>query len=136
MKFKTLLLATTLTLFTLASIGQTKATLYKADQWLDTKAKGGWAKAYKDPTKEKAEVLLTIKSIKVTLGAKIYDYKLISFYRFSPVQWRYVVTLNGKTYEIVISQHSLEIDNETYSIGIDGEWMLHSITDVSIVNIK
>jgi hypothetical protein len=136
MKIKTPLLATTLVLFTLASIGQTKATLYKADQWLDTKAKGGWAKAYKDPTKEKATVLLTIKSIKVTLGAKIYDYKLISFYRFSPVQWRYIVMLNGKTYEIVISQHSLEIDNETYSIAIDGEWMLHSVKDVSIVDIK
>ena len=136
MKIKTLLLATTITLFTLASVGQTKATLYKADQWLDTKGKGGWAKAYKDPTKEKAEVLLTIKSIKVKLGAKTYDYKLISFYRFSPVQWRYVVTLNGKISEIVISQHSLEIDNETYSIGIDGEWMIHSITDVSVVDIK
>jgi hypothetical protein len=136
MKIKTLFLATTFILFALASVGQTKATLYKANQWLDIKSKGGWAKAYKDPTKEKAEVLLTIKSIKVTLGAKTYDYKLISFYRFSPVQWRYVVTLNGKTYEIVISQHSLEIDNETYSIGIEGEWMLASITDVSVVDIK
>lgn len=136
MKIKTLLLATTLTLFTLASFGQTKATLYKANQWLDIKSNGGWAKAMRNPTKEKAEVLLTIKSIKVTFGPKTYDYKLVSFYRFSPVQWRYIVTYAGKTYEISISQNNLEENNETYTINIEGEWMIPLLTDVSVVEIK
>lgn len=134
MKLKFLLFSSTLLLFALAAVGQTKATLYKADQWLDIKGKGSWAKAYSNPTKEKVEVTLSIKSIKVTLGSKTLDYKLNSFYRFSDAQWRYVVSRNGGTFEISISEHK----PGTYSISIEGdeEWMITPITDVSVTEIK
>jgi hypothetical protein len=121
-------LFTVLILFVINSVnGQDKSTLYKADQWLDIKGKG-LAKAYSNPERKKAEVILSISSIKVTLGTTKYDYKLISFYRFSAVQWRYVVSRDNRTFEIVISEHR----PEEYSIGIDGEWMVTPITDVRI----
>lgn len=132
MKLKTFLFAVYLHLFTLVSFGQTKATLYKASQWADVKGKGSFGKAMDNPTKEKAEVLLTIKNIKVTLGVKTYVYKLVSFYRYSAVQWRYSVILDGKNYEISISEHS----PENYSIIIDKEWAIYPITDVSAVETK
>lgn len=119
--------------FTIVTVGaQKKSTLYKANQWLDIRGEGGFVKAYNNPKKEKAEVLLSIDIISVTLGITKYDYKLNSFYRFSAAQWRYVVTRGGKNYEIVISEHK----PEQYSIGIDGEWIINQITDVSIFEEK
>lgn len=133
---KILLLTTTLLFSILLSFGQTKGTLYKADKWADVKGKGDWVKAMNSPNKEKVEVLLTIKSIKVTFGAKTYDYKLVSFYRASPVMWVYIVNLDGKTYKMNISQNSLEINNESYTINIENEWMITKIADVSALDIK
>jgi len=132
MKIKTYLLTTTLMLFVLASFGQTEATLYKSGQWLDSKGKGGWAKAYKDPTYEKVEILHTDKNFKVIFGSKTYTYKIVSSSRYSDVQMRYNVTLNGKSYEIQVSEQS----PGTYSIGIDSEWMVYPITNVSTINTK
>ena len=132
MNLKTYLLSSTLMLFILASFGQTKGTLYKSGQWLDIKGKGGFVKAYKDPTYEKVEILQTDKKFMVNLGSKTYNYKIISSTLFSDVQMRYNVSLNDKTYEIQVSEQG----PNTFSIGIEGEWMVVPITNIITVDVK
>lgn len=89
MKLKNFLLTATLMLLVVASLGQTKGILYKSGEWLNIKAKGGWAKAMKDPNYEKVEILQTDKNFKVTLGSKTYNYKIISSNRFSEVMMQH-----------------------------------------------
>ena len=131
MKFRNYLLTAAFTPLAFASFGQAKTIVYKCGQWLDTKTKG-FANAYRDPTYEKVEILQTQRKFKVTFGSKMYDYTIVSSNRFSNVQTRYNVIRNGKSYLLAVSENS----PETYSIGIDEEWIVYPISNVSIVDAK
>jgi hypothetical protein len=103
------------------TFGQTnKGILYKSDHWADLKGKGDWAKAWDNPTYEKVEILKTDKNIKVTFGAKVYNYSIISSNKSSDVLTQYTTTLNGNTYIISIA----DMMDGTYSLSIDNIWQV------------
>lgn len=109
-----------------------KGTLYKSDHWADIKGKGNWATAMDNPTKEKVEILVTEKYIKVTFGTKVSNYKVVSKNRFSAMKMDYNVTLNGTSYLISIA----DMPNGTKAIGIEKTWMVADITDVAEVEVN
>lgn len=103
--------------------------LYKANQWLDIKGKGGWATAFDNPTIEKVEILQTDKNFKVTFGTSERNYKIISSKIFSAMMTNYEVSYNGAMYVIAISK----MPNGTIGINIDGIWQVLDIKDISTV---
>lgn len=107
---------------------QSKGKLYKANQWLDTKAKG-WAYAFDNPTVEKVEILQTDKNFKVTFGKIERNYKIISTRAVSAAMTNYDVTLNGIVYVIAVTK----MPNGTIGINIDGTWQVLDIIDISTV---
>ncbi|MFN0188676.1 MAG: hypothetical protein ACKVQV_08240 [Bacteroidia bacterium] len=116
----------------LAFAQTTKGTLYKSDHWADIKGKGGFAKAMNNPTYEKVEILKTDKNIKVTFGTKVFNYIIVSSKQFSSVKMDYTVTLKGKTFLLSIA----DMQNGTYAVNIDGNWMVSDITNFTTVDIK
>ncbi len=117
----------------ISTFGQTtKGTLYKTDHWSDIKGKGDWAIAMDNPTYEKVEILQTDNYIKVTFGIKVYNYKIISFSKYSDFMMNYNVSLNNKTYVMSISID----DDGTNTINIDNEFMVADIKDVSKIDNK
>lgn len=113
-------------------------TLYKADRWANIKGKGDWAKAMDNPTIEKVEILKTSEAIKVTFGTKVYNYIIVSENKFSEVKMDYSVTLNGKGCTLSILDYSKSAianlrNKGTYSVNIEGVWMVSDIKDVSIL---
>jgi hypothetical protein len=109
-----------------------KGTLYKSDHWADIKGKGDWATAMDNPTKEKVEILVTEKYIKVTFGSKVSNYKVVSKNRFSSVKMDYNVSLNGKSYLISIA----DMPDGTKAIGIEKTWMVADISDISEIEVS
>lgn len=112
-------------------------TIYRANHWADIKTKGDWAKAMDEPVMEKVEIIKTNEAIKVTFGAKVYNYLIVSENKFSEVKMDYLVTLNGKKYTISIMDFNKSAlpnlkNKGTYSVNIEGTWMVSDIKDVSI----
>ncbi len=111
---------------------QLKGTLYRSDHWADIKGNVDWALAMDYPTYEKSEVLITINYIKVTLGNKIYSYKIVSSKQTAPIVRSDTVTLNNKTSEITLFQI---IATKAYSIA-NADWEIPSITDITTVPVR
>lgn len=112
---------------TITSFAQTPSTLYKSDQWIDVKGKGGLIPAMNNPISEHAEILQTEKKFKVTLGTKTSVYLIVSSKRFSSTKMDYRVTLNGKPFLLEIG----EMPDGTYVIGISKNWYVSKITDIT-----
>lgn len=108
-----------------------KGTLYKAESWADIIGKGGFIKALENLTYEKAEVLLTEKYIKVTLGTKISKYQIISKKKFSDVKMDYSVTLGGKNYVLSIAI----MPTGTTAINIEKNWFIPEVKSISEIEI-
>ena len=109
-----------------------KGTLYKSGNWADIKGNGDWATAMDNPIKEKVEILVTEKNIKVTFGKKVSNYKVVSKKRFSEMKLDCNVTLNGKPYLISIA----DMPDGTKAIEIENIWMVADIIDISEVEVN
>lgn len=129
---RTIFFAVLLSFFCISAFGQSKATIYKADQWANIEEKGSWVNAMENPTKEDVEILISDTTIKATFGSDVRNYKIISESRFSTMRYDYKVKRDEETYTLSITNQP----NGTYAINIEGKWMVFDITDKSTLDVE
>jgi hypothetical protein len=105
-------------------------TVYRADNWFDIKGKGGFAKAADNPTYEKVEIIKTDTKFTVTLGAKVYNYLIVSSKPFSEFRTDYNVTLNGRNYVLIMG---LSLNGITV-FNVEGIWLVPETKDITYNN--
>ena len=108
------------------SQNKVKGTVYKSNFWRDTKTEN-WDKHY-----ENVEVIITKKSITITLGDDTKKYLIKSIEIFSERQKYYLCTINNGNLKIYLGRN---FDN-TISIGIDGDFSIPGIKDIKEIEIN